>query len=381
MGQNVGDALKVGAKINQSLLALMNCIDALGDRCREGAKTPTRKPPYRDSKLTLLLKESFLGEGMLSMIANVHPDRLHFEDSSNTLEYAKRVSTLKKEVIIRREPPLPVLQFRVPRAANPLGNSRTEVGYRTNGAVGRGDLAPRNHVAGDIRRVLQASTARPRHPTGTSGEVDLSHYEVNARRDERIAWGDGPQGDQSAPEQPEQEPPVASLLCACDSESSFTPPSAEKSAWPFAPHTAEKSDCLLNSPLFGNSLDEGPDLAEPVSCIMRAAKAAQAYIKVPSLRLESTAGSLAAQDHATMAALRKGVLADLSSDGVEFLLTIIDFLKAEKVGLDAELRSRNEECSRLRAANLEKDQQLSLLRGWLVEESISLSLHLKGMHC
>merc|ERR1712137_1444375 len=34
--QNVGDALKVGAKINQSLLALMNCIDALGDRCREG---------------------------------------------------------------------------------------------------------------------------------------------------------------------------------------------------------------------------------------------------------------------------------------------------------------------------------------------------------
>merc|ERR1712137_1363524 len=156
MGQNVGDALKVGAKINQSLLALMNCIDALGDRCREGAKTPTRKPPYRDSKLTLLLKESFLGEGMLSMTANVHPDRLHFEDSSNTLEYAKRVSTLKKEVIIRREPPLPVPQFRVPRVANPLGNSRTEVGYRTNGAVGRGDLAPRNHVAGDIRRVLQA---------------------------------------------------------------------------------------------------------------------------------------------------------------------------------------------------------------------------------
>merc|ERR1712137_1525923 len=146
------------------------------------------------------------------------------------------------------------------------------------------------------------------------------------------------------------------------------------------PPAAEKSDWSLNSPLFGSSLEESPDLAEPASCIMRAAKAAQAHINVPSLRLEATAGSLAAQDHATMAALRKGVLADLSPDGVEFLLRIIDFLKGEKVDLDAELRSRNEECSKLRAANLEKDQQLSLLRGWLVEESISLSLHLKGAH-
>merc|ERR1712137_1384292 len=361
MGQNVGDALKVGAKINQSLLALMNCIDALGDRCREGAKTPTRKPPYRDSKLTLLLKESFLGEGMLSMIANVHPDRLHFEDSNNTLEYAKRVSTLKKEVIIRRQPSFPVPQFRVPRTGSLLGHS-------TNGVVGRGDPAPRNHVAPDIRRWSLASPARPTSQRARGNDVDLSQHEVNTRSDERIAWGDGPQDDQSAPEQPEQEPPVASLLSACDSESSFAPPAAEKSDW------------SLNSPLFGSSLEESPDLAEPASCIMRAAKAAQAHINVPSLRLEATAGSLAAQDHATMAALRKGVLADLSPDGVEFLLRIIDFLKGEKVDLDAELRSRNEECSKLRAANLEKDQQLSLLRGWLVEESISLSLHLKGAH-
>jgi len=95
--QNVGSALKDGAKINQSLLALANCIDALVYRCpgKEGAQTPRKKPPYRDSKLTLLLKGSLMSDCLVSMIANVHPGRDHFEDSNNTLEYAKRASAVK----------------------------------------------------------------------------------------------------------------------------------------------------------------------------------------------------------------------------------------------------------------------------------------------
>lgn len=94
--QNSGSALKDGARINQSLLALANCIDALTHRCRDGgAGTPRKKPPYRDSKLTLMLKGSLTGDGLVAMIANVHPGRTHFEDSNNTLEYAKRASTVR----------------------------------------------------------------------------------------------------------------------------------------------------------------------------------------------------------------------------------------------------------------------------------------------
>lgn len=94
--QNAGQALKDGAKINQSLLALANCIDALIAQSRLAAtSTPRRKPPYRDSKLTLMLKGSLMGDGLVAMIANVHPGRLHFEDSNNTLEYAKRASMVK----------------------------------------------------------------------------------------------------------------------------------------------------------------------------------------------------------------------------------------------------------------------------------------------
>ncbi|CAK0796015.1 unnamed protein product [Prorocentrum cordatum] len=128
--QNVGSALRDGAKINQSLLALANCINALGESsraaerratanevsevvresrpdARERAKTPQRKPPYRDSKLTLLLKNSLVTGGLVSMIANVHPGKSHFEDSNNTLEYAKRTSSVKGSVVVRTATPMP----------------------------------------------------------------------------------------------------------------------------------------------------------------------------------------------------------------------------------------------------------------------------------
>lgn len=104
--QNVGSALKDGAKINQSLLALANCIDALTHKKKDESASllrqpATKKAPYRDSKLTLLLKSSLVGDGLVSMVANVHPGRTHFEDSNNTLEYAKRAQVVKLRTVIR----------------------------------------------------------------------------------------------------------------------------------------------------------------------------------------------------------------------------------------------------------------------------------------
>mmetsp|Transcript_90238 Transcript_90238/g.254619 ORF Transcript_90238/g.254619 Transcript_90238/m.254619 type:complete len:771 (+) Transcript_90238:31-2343(+) len=100
--QNSGTALKDGARINQSLLALANCIDALTARGGAGA-AHRKKPPYRDSKLTLMLKSSLTGDGLVAMIANVHPGRFHFEDSNNTLEYARRASAVRTQSA--RRPP------------------------------------------------------------------------------------------------------------------------------------------------------------------------------------------------------------------------------------------------------------------------------------
>ena len=66
--ENRGIRLLEGAKINTSLLALANCINALGDKNKKGSFVP-----FRDSKLTRMLKDSLGGNCKTVMIATVSP--------------------------------------------------------------------------------------------------------------------------------------------------------------------------------------------------------------------------------------------------------------------------------------------------------------------
>ena len=66
--ENWGIWLWEGAKINQSLLALANCINALGDKNWKGTFVP-----YWDSKLTWMLKDSLGGNCRTIMIVTVSP--------------------------------------------------------------------------------------------------------------------------------------------------------------------------------------------------------------------------------------------------------------------------------------------------------------------
>ncbi|CAO2580479.1 Kinesin-like protein KIF24 [Lemmus lemmus] len=79
-----------GAEINQSLLALKECIRALD---QEHTHTP-----FRQSKLTQVLKDSFIGNAKTCMIANISPSHIATEHTLNTLRYADRVKELKKGV-------------------------------------------------------------------------------------------------------------------------------------------------------------------------------------------------------------------------------------------------------------------------------------------
>jgi len=82
-----GARFREGSNINKSLLALGNCINALAD----GAKYI----PYRNSKLTRLLKDSIGGNCRTVMVANVSPSSQTFEDTFNTLKYADRAKKIK----------------------------------------------------------------------------------------------------------------------------------------------------------------------------------------------------------------------------------------------------------------------------------------------
>ena len=56
--------------------------------------------PYRDSKLTRLLKDSLGGNSTTVMIANISPFIYNFDDTYNTLKYAKRERCIKNKISI-----------------------------------------------------------------------------------------------------------------------------------------------------------------------------------------------------------------------------------------------------------------------------------------
>ena len=79
-----------GAEINKSLLALKECIRALD---QEKSHTP-----FRGSKLTMVLRDSFIGDCKILMIANISPGNNSSDHTLNTLRYADRVKELKKNM-------------------------------------------------------------------------------------------------------------------------------------------------------------------------------------------------------------------------------------------------------------------------------------------
>ncbi|EMD40693.1 hypothetical protein CERSUDRAFT_149007 [Gelatoporia subvermispora B] len=93
---NMGQRMVEGANINKSLLALGNCINAL---CESGGAV--RHVPYRNSKLTRLLKFSLGGNCKTVMIVCIAPTSLHFDDTQNTLLYAERATKIKTKVVTR----------------------------------------------------------------------------------------------------------------------------------------------------------------------------------------------------------------------------------------------------------------------------------------
>lgn len=107
-----------GAEINKSLLALKECIRALG---RQNAHLP-----FRVSKLTQVLRDSFIGErSRTCMIAMISPGLNSCEHTLNTLRYADRVKELVATDPLDRIDEVEPMESDEPK----------------NGANGEGDLA------------------------------------------------------------------------------------------------------------------------------------------------------------------------------------------------------------------------------------------------
>lgn len=85
-----------GAEINKSLLALKECIRALDN--------DQVHIPFRGSKLTEVLRDSFVGNSRTVMISCISPSSGSCEHTLNTLRYADRVKSLSKTGASKKEP-------------------------------------------------------------------------------------------------------------------------------------------------------------------------------------------------------------------------------------------------------------------------------------
>ncbi|XP_056684060.1 kinesin-like protein KIN-13A isoform X2 [Spinacia oleracea] len=84
-----------GAEINKSLLALKECIRALDN--------DQNHIPFRGSKLTEVLRDSFVGNSKTVMISCISPNAGSCEHTLNTLRYADRVKSLSKSGNVKKD--------------------------------------------------------------------------------------------------------------------------------------------------------------------------------------------------------------------------------------------------------------------------------------
>eukprot|EP00743_Colponemidia_sp_Colp-15_P002044 GILK01002218.1.p1 GENE.GILK01002218.1~~GILK01002218.1.p1 ORF type:complete len:798 (-),score=158.56 GILK01002218.1:119-2200(-) len=88
-----GLTLKEATYINKSLTFLEQVVIALSNRNRDHI-------PYRQSKLTNVLRDSLGGNCKTLMIANIWPEPTHVEETSSTLKFATRMLRISNEATI-----------------------------------------------------------------------------------------------------------------------------------------------------------------------------------------------------------------------------------------------------------------------------------------
>jgi hypothetical protein len=90
--------MKEGSNINKSLLSLTNCFNILSERSQNGPNAQNSTfIPYRNSKLTRLLKDSLNGSTPLILLVCLSPNNVYLEETINSINYAIKAGNIKKQ--------------------------------------------------------------------------------------------------------------------------------------------------------------------------------------------------------------------------------------------------------------------------------------------
>ncbi|AAZ10982.1 MCAK-like kinesin, putative [Trypanosoma brucei gambiense DAL972] len=183
-----------GAEINKSLLALKECIRALDEK--------KKHVPFRGSKLTEILRDSFIGNSRTVMIANISASSQNYEHTLNTLRYAFRVkglSIVNFEPSRARNAPRPLKPI-VPDV-NPAQGVPLMSGVPSRTTPGRRRTASSNvtsHAAAGAAAPPAASHAKGYNsmvPVTTRRNVSSNNTPFNLRNNAGSPFRGGAQGN------------------------------------------------------------------------------------------------------------------------------------------------------------------------------------------
>ena len=122
-------ANKESIDINKSLFTLRQVITALTDK--QGSKS-SQYVPYRDSKLTCLLRQSIGGNSYCLMIACLNPCDSQIEENISTLQYASQASYISNKPVINLDPKaraIEILKDQVRRLTEELAKANETIDF------------------------------------------------------------------------------------------------------------------------------------------------------------------------------------------------------------------------------------------------------------
>lgn len=173
-----------GAEINKSLLALKECIRALDN--------DQIHIPFRGSKLTEVLRDSFVGNSRTVMISCISPNAGSCEHTLNTLRYADRVKSLSKSGNSKKDQTvnsLPPTNKDVSSASSlPVSSEVDDVYEQEAKAVDTGRRAiekesfsynPSTDYDRQPPSFTSSNLLNGREESGSSGSTDRERFEIN----------------------------------------------------------------------------------------------------------------------------------------------------------------------------------------------------------
>jgi len=147
-----------GAEINKSLLALKECIRALDSK--------SGHIPFRASKLTMVLRDSFTGNNSkIVMIACINPGSSSADHTMNTCRYAERLKTDNSTNKAYKDANNVGYADNQPQAALPIGPGAQKKHAYKVGAGAKSSMEVIN-PANEEKKVLSRQDAPPQREKG-----------------------------------------------------------------------------------------------------------------------------------------------------------------------------------------------------------------------